>query len=166
VKSGTSLRINILSTGVSYSESAHRKQLPVTFRTRVCPQSCTQRVRFCQDSSKSTPRFFLVLLAQHSKPEYPKILAHSQPIRSTKTAVHSLLNVRLPSILHSEGPFFPGPQRNHLRIFWVQLAQQSKLESPKLLASLQQSGLTKTAVHSLPNAREPSILNCECQGLS
>ena len=59
MKSGTSLRINILSAGVSYSESARRKQLPVTFRTRVCPQSCTQRVRFRKDLIESTPRFFL-----------------------------------------------------------------------------------------------------------
>jgi len=35
VKSGTSLRINILSAGVSYSESARQKQLPVTFRARL-----------------------------------------------------------------------------------------------------------------------------------
>jgi hypothetical protein len=118
VKSGTSLCINILSAGISYSKSACQKQLPVTFGTPVCPQSCTQRVRFCQDLSESTPRVFLVLLAQHSKPESPKLLAHSHQIRWTKTAVHSLPNLRLPSILHSEGPFLPGPQRNHTARFF------------------------------------------------
>ena len=30
--------------------------------------------RFCKDSIESTPRFFWVLLAQHSKPESPKLL--------------------------------------------------------------------------------------------
>ena len=61
---------------------------------------------------------FWVLLAPHSKPESHKLLAHSQRIGSTKTAVHSLPNACLPSILHSEGPFLPGPQRNHTASFF------------------------------------------------
>ena len=43
---------------VSYSESARRKQLSVTFPTHACPQSCTVSVRFCQDLHESTHRIF------------------------------------------------------------------------------------------------------------
>jgi len=73
---------------------------------------------FARTWAKTHRAFSWVLLAQHSKPESPKLLAHSQQIGSTKTAVHSLPNTHLPSILHSEGPFLPGPQQNHTACFF------------------------------------------------
>jgi hypothetical protein len=43
----------------THSESARQKQPSIAFQTRVCPQSFTQRIRFCQDLSEITPRIFL-----------------------------------------------------------------------------------------------------------
>ena len=43
----------------THSKSAQQKQLSIAFQMRVCPQSFTQRVCFCQDLSKITPCVFL-----------------------------------------------------------------------------------------------------------
>ncbi len=118
MKSGTSLCINILSTGVSYSESACQKQLPVTFRMRVCPQSCTQRVRFCQDLSESTWRNFLGAARASLQTGVSQATRALTANWLNKTAIHSPPNARLPSILHSEGLFLPGPQQNHTAHFF------------------------------------------------
>ena len=60
---------------VSYSESARQKQLSVTFLTRSCRQSCTQRVRFHKDSCESTHSVFFGALAQHPKMKFSQTTA-------------------------------------------------------------------------------------------
>jgi len=70
VKSGTISRINIRRRSRSYRESAGRKQLSVTFPTHACPQSCTERVRFRQNSRESTHRVFFGAARATPKTEF------------------------------------------------------------------------------------------------
>ena len=50
--------------------------------------------------------------------QYSQRWRQLQRIRSPKTAARDLPNVRLPSILHSEGLFLPGLERKHTARFF------------------------------------------------